>query len=107
MKHAVPITLLLLISGVISIGCSTTVTTEAPVEIYSGPQTVKGIMKVFDERYNSLARKIKWTEASETVGTPKRHIAFTLADIDAKYPRDEWLQRVLNKGIAIEKFQGL
>ena len=104
-KHAVLTTLLLLIFGVIFIGCYTTVTTETPIEIYSGPQTVEGIMEAFDERYNSLARKIKWSTTSETVHTSKRQIAFTLADIDAKYPRVEWFQRVLNKGIAIENFK--
>ncbi len=105
MKHAVLTTLLLLIFGVISIGCYTTLTPEASTEKYTGPQTVKGIMEAFDEKYNSLAAHTKWSASSETVHIPKRQIAFTMADIDAKYPRDAWLQKVLIKGIAIDNFK--
>ena len=98
-------TLLLLIFGVIFIGCYTTVTTETPIEIYSGPQTVEGIMEAFDERYNFIVAKSKWSTTSETINTGKRHLEFSLADVDAKYPRDEWLQMGINKGIMIDNFK--
>lgn len=99
MKHAVLITLLLLTS----VGCHTPLTSEAPVEQYTGLQTVEGLMKTFDDRYNSLATK--WETTSKTIHTGERHLAFTLADMDAKYPRDAWLQMGINKGITIDNFK--
>ena len=43
--------------------------------------------------------------AAETLHGEKRHIEFTLADVDTQYPREEWLQMLLNKGITIENFK--
>ena len=53
-------------------------------ERYTGPQTVEGIMEKFDGGYS-------------------RHHTDTVAD--AKYPRNEWLAMLQDKGITIEKNQ--
>ena len=59
-------------------------------------------MEAFDAGYSATAPQ--W--ASETSdGKQQRYIEFTLADMDAKYPRDAWLQMLLNKGITIENFK--
>ena len=113
MKHVVLTTLLLLIFGIAIVGCSTTVNpemrraldTESSIEQYTGPQTAEALMEAFDARYNSRAVNTKWATASETPYNKKRHLEFTLVDIDAKYPREKWLQMLLNKGIAIENFE--
>ena len=99
MKYAVLTTLLLLIS----VGCHTPLTFEAPVEQSTDLQTVEGLMTAFDDRYNSL--NSKWETTSETIYTGKRHLKFTLAYMDAKYPRDAWLQMGINKGITIDNFK--
>ena len=75
------------------------------IEPYTGPQTVEALMEAFDARYSSRAANAKWATASETSYGEKRHLAFTLIDMDAKYPREEWLQMLLNKGITIETFK--
>ena len=113
MKNIALMTLLLLILGVTFVGCNAILDTEvgrglgseAPIEPYTGPQTVEALMEAFDARYTSRASKAKWATASETSYGKKRHLAFTLIDMDAKYPREEWLQMLLNKGITIENFK--
>ena len=62
-------------------------------------------MEAFDARYSSRAVNTKWATTSETFYDEKRHLEFTLVDIDAKYPREKWLQMLLNKGITIENFE--
>ena len=113
MKHVVLTTLLLFIFGIIIVGCRTIVdpemrrglNSEFLIEKYTGPQTVKALMEVFDARYSSRTVNTKWNTASESSYGEKRHLEFTLADMDAKYPRQEWLQMLLNKGITIEDFE--
>ncbi|MDE0018792.1 MAG: hypothetical protein OXU51_21605 [Candidatus Poribacteria bacterium] len=113
MKHVILTTLLLLIFGIAIVGCSLTVgpemrktlDTESPIEKYTGPQTVEALMEAFDARYSSRAVNTKWATTSETPYDKKRHLEFTLVDMDAKYPRDKWLQMLLNKGITIENFE--
>ncbi|MCY3743859.1 MAG: hypothetical protein OXH00_22830 [Candidatus Poribacteria bacterium] len=112
MKHIVLTTLRLLIVGIAFIGCGAISDHEmwrsnfaAPTKKYTGPQTVEALMETFDERYTSHASNAKWAAGIETAHSEKRHIAFTLVDMDAKYPRKEWLQMLLNKGITIETFK--
>ncbi len=113
MKHIVLTMPLLLIFGITIIGCRAIVAPEVrraldsefSIEKYTGPQTVEALMEAFDARYSSRAVNTKWTTASETSFGEKRHLEFTLADMDAKYPREEWLQMLLNKGITIENFK--
>ena len=113
MKHVVLTTLLLLIFGITIIGCRAIVApevrraldSESSTEKYIGPQTVDALMEAFDARYSSRAVNTKWATASETSFGEKRHLEFTLVDVDAKYPREEWLQMLLNKRITIENFE--
>ena len=114
-KYVVRITLLFLISVTIFVGCQAISNLEirrelgfeTPIEKYTGPQTVEGLMEAFDTRYSSQATK--WATASETHSGKnsgkKRHLEFTLEHIDAEYPCEEWLQMLLNKGITIGNFK--
>lgn len=105
--------LLLIVFGVTSAGCGTLSDIEmrrrsgleTPIEQYVGPQTVEALMTAFDERYTARASNAKWAAAKTTSDNKKYHIEFTLADMDAKYPREEWLQMLLNKDITIENFK--
>ena len=110
-KYVARITLLFLIFITVFVGCQAisnleirrTLGFETPTEKYTGPQTVEGLMETFDAKYSSQATK--WATASETHSGKKRHLEFTLEHIDAKYPREEWIQTLLNKGITIENFK--
>ena len=101
MRYAVRIFPLLLILGVIFVGCYLKTELGVKTERYTGPQTVDALMEAFDARYSATAAQ--W--ASETSNGEQRYIEFTLADMDAKYPRDAWLQTLLNKGIKIKNFK--
>ena len=114
MKHVVLTTPLLLILGITFVGCHATVNPKIDREgtgfsdfdrELPGPQTVETLMEAFDAKYSSRAANTKWATASETYYGEKRHLEFTLADIDTKYPREKWLQMLLNKGVTIEKFK--
>lgn len=113
MKHVVITTLPLLIFGITIIGCraivvpevSRALDSEPSIEKYTGLQTVEALMEAFDARYSSRAVNTKWSTASKTSYGEKRQLEFTLVDVDAKYPREEWLQVLLNKGITIENFE--
>ncbi len=105
--------LLLLVFGATFAGCGTILDTEMRrgsdpetlIEQYLGPQTVEALMTAFDERYTARASNAKWAAAKTTSDNKKHHIEFTLTDMDTKYPREEWLQMLLNKGIMIENFK--
>ena len=101
MKYAVRIFPLLLVLGIIFVGCYLKSDFGVKTERYTGPQTVDALMETFDARYSATAAQ--W--ASETSNGKKRYIEFTLADMDAKYPRDAWLQTLLNKGLTIDNFK--
>ena len=101
MRYTVRILLLLLILGVMFVGCYLKLGSETKTEQYTGPQTVEALMKAFDTRYNSQ----EMVTTAEILHGEKRHIAFTLADVDTKYPREEWLQILLKRGITIENFK--
>ena len=73
------------------------VTPNAP-EVYTGPQTVQALMAAFDPEYNR--RHAKTTVSIS--GRKSRQL--TVAEIDARYPRVEWLQALLHKGITIKNF---
>lgn len=101
MRYTVRIFLLLFILGIIFVGCYLKLDSKAKTEQYTGPQTVDALMAAFDTRYSSHER----TTVSETLHGEKRHIAFTLADMDTKYPREAWLQMLLNRGMTIKNFK--
>ena len=72
---------------------------------YAILQTVKELRDAYDEGYN---RKHKDTtvRVSYTVGDAEIFAydeSIPLAEVDAKYPRDAWLQMLLDKGITIKK----
>lgn len=101
MRYTMRIYLFLLILGIIFVGCYLKLDSKMQTERYTGPQTVEALMEAFDARYGSHER----TTAAETLRGEKRHIVFTLADMDTKYPRGEWLQMLLNRGMTIENFK--
>ena len=103
MRYAVRIFPLLLILGVIFVGCYLKSDFGVKTERYTGPQTVDALMETFDARYSSIEQSTT-SEVLQLHGE-KRHIEFTLADVDAKYPREEWLQMLLNRGVTIENFK--
>lgn len=73
------------------------VTPNVP-ELYTGPQTVQALMTAFDLEYN---RRHSKTTVSIS-GRKSRQL--TVTEIDARYPRAEWLQALLHKGITIKNF---
>lgn len=73
------------------------VTPNVP-EVYTGPQTVQALMTAFDLEYNR--RHAKTTVSIS--GRKSRQL--TVTEIDARYPREEWLQALLHKGITIKNF---
>lgn len=113
MKHIVLTTLPLLILGITIVGCTPTVDpeidraldTDAPTAAYTGPQTVRALMAVFDTRYSDRVVHTHWTAAAENSPDEKRYLAFTIVDMDAKYPREKWIQTLLNNGVTIEDFK--
>ena len=81
-------------------------------ENHTGPQTAQALMKTFDKIYNhnyltttvtvTVYRK---TDSGTILKNGKSHISqFTIAEIDARYPREAWLQLLLDNGITIENF---
>ena len=73
------------------------------IEKYTGPQNAQELMKALDADYNkghgktevSLSRKDNGTE------TESYNSNFTISEIDARYPRAEWFQLLLDRGIII------
>ena len=81
---------------------------------YTGPQNVQELMKALDVDYNkSLAKTrvsvsgkftAKTTKTGKVTGSKTTTYSsnLTLSEIDARYPRAEWLQLLLDTGITIE-----
>ncbi len=81
---------------------------------YTGPQNAPELMKALDADYNqSLAKTsvsvsgkftAKTTSTGKVTGpkTTTYSSDLTLSEIDARYPRAEWLQLLLDKGITID-----
>ena len=71
------------------------------------PQTVKALRSAYDERYNEryaiTSGSVSYTLNNGTVFEYK--VPLPLSEVDAKYPRDEWLQMLLDKGITIDNFE--
>ena len=73
---------------------------------YTGPQNAQEIMDALDSDYNSGLLKAEVSVFRE-VGEKKITIHssnLTMREIDARYPRAEWLQLLLDRGITIENF---
>ena len=70
------------------------------------PQSVKALRRAYDEKYNEkyamTSGSVSYTHNGVTF---KYNIPLPLSDVDAKYPRDEWLQMLLDKGISVDNFE--
>ena len=71
------------------------------------PQTVKALQDAYDKKYNE-----RYTITSGSVSytldngvTFKYNVPLPMSEVDAKYPRDTWLQMLLDKGITIDNFE--
>ena len=81
---------------------------------YTGPQNAQKLMKALDADYNeslaktrvSISGKFTAKTTRDDKGTGSKTTTYssdlTLSEIDARYPRAEWLQMLLDKGITIE-----
>ena len=81
---------------------------------YTGPQNAQELMKALDTDYNQSLSKTsvsvsgKFTAKTTSTGkvtgpkTTTYSSDLTLSEIDARYPRAEWLQLLLDKGITID-----
>lgn len=71
---------------------------------YTGPQNVQELMNALDANYNNRLTNIrvsisgKFTTRSKTANYSSD---LTISEIDVRYPRVEWLQMLLDKGITI------
>ena len=79
---------------------------EAPFvyKKYTGPQNAQELMKALDEDYNKSLAKTRVSVSGKFTDTKTvtYNSDLTLSEIDARYPRAEWLQLLLNKGVTIE-----
>ena len=75
---------------------------------YTGPQNAEEIMKAFDASYNRGRSKIEVSVTRKVAGIKITDYSskLTMNEIDARYPRAEWLQMLLDRGITIESFNG-
>lgn len=71
------------------------------------PQTVKALRSAYDEKYNEryaiTSGSVSYTLNDGTIFEYK--VPLPLSEVDAKYPRDKWLQMLVNKGITIDNFE--
>lgn len=73
---------------------------------YTGPQNAREIIDALDSDYNTGLLKAE-VSVVRKVGEKKITIhssSLTMREIDARYPRAEWLQLLLDRGITIENF---
>ena len=70
------------------------------------PQSVKALRSAYDERYNEryaiTSGSVSYTHNGVTF---KYNIPLPLSEVDAQYPRDKWLQMLLDKGITVDNFE--
>ena len=73
---------------------------------YNGPQNAPELMKVFDGDYNSGHLKTEVSAFRKVAGVKIANYSskLTMREIDARYPRAEWLQMLLDRGITIKNF---
>ncbi len=78
------------------------------VNVGKVPQTVKALRDAYDEKYNEryaiTSGSFSWNrDDGSTIFTYK--IPLPISEVDKKYPRGEWLQMLLDKGISIDNFE--
>ncbi|MCG9133841.1 hypothetical protein J5I95_19405 [Candidatus Poribacteria bacterium] len=71
------------------------------------PQSVKSLRDAYDEKYNEryaiTSGSVSYTLNNGTIF--KYKVPLPLSEVDAKYPRDEWLQMLLDKRIKVDNFE--
>lgn len=77
------------------------------IKSLSTPQTVKALRKAYDAKYNEryaiTSGNFSYRLENGTVFTYK--VPLPMSEVDTKYPRDEWLQMLLDKGITVDNFE--
>lgn len=73
---------------------------------YTGPQNARELMKALNADYNRGHSKTEVSIHRKSTGikTTNYGSTFTEREIDARYAREEWLQRLLDSGVTIENF---
>ncbi|MDE0555489.1 MAG: hypothetical protein OXI24_14800 [Candidatus Poribacteria bacterium] len=73
---------------------------------YTGIQNAHELMQAFNADYNYAHLKTEVSIHLKTAGikTANYDSTFTEREIDARYPREEWLQHLLDGGVTIETF---
>lgn len=71
------------------------------------PQTVKALQDAYDKKYNEryaiTSGSVNYTLDNGV--TFKYNVPLPMSEVDTKYPRDKWLQMLLDKGITIDNFE--
>ncbi|MDE0011518.1 MAG: hypothetical protein OXU36_10240 [Candidatus Poribacteria bacterium] len=71
------------------------------------PQTVKALRDAYGEKYNEryaiTSGSISHTQDGITIFAYQ--FPLPMSEVDAKYPRDAWLQMILDKGISVDNFE--
>lgn len=77
--------------------------TPLVIEKYTGPQNAQELMKTLDADYNKGHGKTEVRLSRKDNGTETESYSsnLTINEIDARYPRAEWLQLLLERGIII------
>jgi len=70
---------------------------------YTGPQNAQELMKALDADYNKGHAKteVSVSRKGNGIETESYSSNLTISEIDARYPRAEWLQLLLERGIII------
>ena len=73
---------------------------------YTGPQNARELMQALNADYNRGHSKTEVSIHRKGTGikTANYGSRLTEREIDARYAREEWLQRLLDKGVTIENF---
>ena len=71
---------------------------------YTGPQNAQELMKALDADYTKSLAKTRVSVSGKFTDTKTVIYSsdLTLSEIDARYPRAEWLQLLLDRGITID-----
>lgn len=72
--------------------------------IHPSAQTVAALMEAFDVKYDMKNEFARGSFSIEGSDGELQKIRWTQAEIEAKYPRTEWIQMLLDKGITINNF---
>ena len=77
--------------------------TPLVIEKYTGPQNAQELMKALDADYNKGHAKteVSLSRKDNGIETENYSSNLTISEIDARYPRAEWIQLLLERGIII------